>query len=109
MQKSNSVFGFLGAGRMATALAGGMLQAKLIKSRALFAADVVPAAAKAFAKATGGKALRKNSDVLQKANVTYLDTEECRDNKNIGKYVSFISQIYIMISSDASQYTKFTK
>ena len=28
--------------------------------------------------------------LLQKANVTYLDTEECKDNKNIGKYVSCI-------------------
>ena len=72
MQKSNSVFGFLGAGRMATALAGGMLQAKLIKPRALFAADVVPSAAKAFAKATGGKTLKKNYEVLQKADVIVI-------------------------------------
>ena len=28
--------------------------------------------------------------LLQKANVTYLDTEECIDNENIGKYVSCI-------------------
>ena len=28
--------------------------------------------------------------LLQKANVTYLDTEECKDNENIGKYVSCI-------------------
>ena len=72
MQKSNSVFGFLGAGRMATALAGGMVKAKLIAPRALFAADVVPAAAKAFAKATGGKALKKNPEVMQKAKVIVI-------------------------------------
>ncbi len=64
--------GFLGAGRMATALAGGMVKAKLIAPRTLFAADVVPAAAKAFAKATGGKVLKKNSEVMQKAKVIVI-------------------------------------
>ena len=62
-------FGFLGAGRMATALAGGMVKAGLIKSRQLVASDVFPAAAKAFAKATGGKVLKGNDEVLRKAKV----------------------------------------
>ena len=60
-------FGFLGAGRMATALAGGMVKASLIKSRQLVASDLVPAAAKAFAKTTGGKALKGNAEVVRAA------------------------------------------
>ena len=72
MQKSNLVFGFLGAGRMATALAGGMVKAKIITPRALVASDVFPAAAKAFSKATGGKSLKKNYEVLQKADVIVI-------------------------------------
>jgi len=65
-------FGFLGAGRMATALAGGMVKASLIKSRQLVASDLVPAAAKAFAKTTGGKALKGNAEVVHKANVIVI-------------------------------------
>ena len=64
--------GFLGAGRMATALAGGMAAAGLVKGRQLVASDVVAAAAKAFAKATGGKALKDNAALLAKADVIVL-------------------------------------
>ena len=65
-------FGFLGAGRMATALAGGMVKAGLIKSRQLVASDVVPAAGKAFAKMTGGKVLKGKAEVLRKADVIVI-------------------------------------
>ena len=65
-------FGFLGAGRMATALASGMVKAGLIKSRQLVASDVVPAAGKAFTKNTGGKVLKKNAAVLHKADVIVI-------------------------------------
>ena len=47
--------------------------------------------------------------LLQKANVTYLDTEECKDNENIGKYVSFSYKIYIMISLTCTRFTKYYK
>ncbi len=65
-------FGFLGAGRMATALAGGMVQSGLVKGRQLLASDVVPKTLKAFTKATGGKTLKTNSDVLRKADVVII-------------------------------------
>ena len=65
-------FGFLGAGRMATALAGGMVQADLVKGRQLVASDVVSKTLKAFAKATGGKALKTNGEVLRKADVVII-------------------------------------
>ena len=65
-------FGFLGAGRMATALARGMVKAGLIKSRQLVASDVVPTAGRAFAKMTGGKVLKGNAEVLRKADVIVI-------------------------------------
>jgi pyrroline-5-carboxylate reductase len=65
-------FGFLGAGRMASALAGGMVKAGLIKSRQLVASDVVPAARRAFTKTTGGKVLKGNAEVLRKADVIVI-------------------------------------
>ena len=57
---SSSSIGFLGAGKMATALAKGFLQAGLATPEQLFASDVVPAALDAFAKETGAKAGRSN-------------------------------------------------
>ena len=65
-------FGFLGAGRMATALAGGMVQSGLVKGRQLVASDVVSKTLKAFAKATGGKAIKTNIEVLRKADVVII-------------------------------------
>jgi pyrroline-5-carboxylate reductase len=64
--------GFLGAGRMATALAGGMVRAGLVKRRQIVASDVIPAAGKAFASATGGKVLKSNAEVLRRANVIVI-------------------------------------
>ncbi len=65
-------FGFLGAGRMATALAGGMVQSGLVKGQQLVASDVAPKTLKAFAKVTGGKVLKTNSNVLCKADVVII-------------------------------------
>jgi len=65
-------FGFLGAGRMAAALAGGMVKANLVKGRQLVASDVVSKTLKAFTNATGGNALKSNDDVLRKADVVII-------------------------------------
>jgi pyrroline-5-carboxylate reductase len=90
--------GFLGAGRMATALAGGMVQSKLIAPRALFAADVVPAAARAFAKATGGKALKNNSEVLQKAKVIVIAVKPHQVEELLAGLADGVSSKHLFIS-----------
>src|SRR5574344_1829248 len=43
----------IGAGMMATAIAGGIVRAKVFKAAELAAFDVLPAAAEAFSKNTG--------------------------------------------------------
>jgi pyrroline-5-carboxylate reductase len=55
--------GFLGAGKMATALARGWLNAKLIAPEQILAADPLPEARDAYQKATGG--LRVHADNRQ--------------------------------------------
>lgn len=64
--------GFLGAGRMAAALAQGFLRAGLIGPAQLFASDVAPAARRAFGAATGARVRSANRDVLQAASVIVL-------------------------------------
>jgi len=64
--------GFLGAGKMATALAKGFLQAGLLPARNLLASDVSPIAAENFTRETSARALPTNSDVAKQALVLIL-------------------------------------
>lgn len=65
--------GFLGAGKMATALAAGFIRAGLVSAKQVLASDPIPAATAAFAKAVGGAATTTtNSDVLRFAQVIFI-------------------------------------
>jgi pyrroline-5-carboxylate reductase len=64
--------GFLGAGRMATALARGWLQAGLVKPEQIVASDPLPQARDQFARETGGTALEDNRSVVQRCNLAIL-------------------------------------
>lgn len=61
--------GFLGAGRMATALALGFLRAGLVKPGTLAASDVLSAAREAFAAATGGYTTPDNREICRASTV----------------------------------------
>ena len=64
--------GFLGAGKMATALAKGLVQAKLVNAGQIIASDPIEAARSAFAKEVGVKATASNLEVTQSAPVLVL-------------------------------------
>ena len=64
--------GFLGAGKMATALARGFVRAKIVSPKETIAGDVSAAARAAFTKETGAKTTASNSDVLKFASVLIL-------------------------------------
>ena len=64
--------GFLGAGRMATALAGGFIRAGLTTPKQLLASDVSDSARKAFTQHTGAKATDSNREVARFAQVLML-------------------------------------
>jgi pyrroline-5-carboxylate reductase len=64
--------GFIGAGRMATALARGFIEAGLAAPEGLVASDPLPAAADAFARACGGRTHRENRRVAAEADVLFL-------------------------------------
>lgn len=64
--------GFLGAGKMATALARGFVRAKLTGPGQIMASDPVAAARGAFARETGGKVADTNAEVVQSSQVIFL-------------------------------------
>ena len=67
--------GFLGAGKMATALAKGFVNAKLVKPAQIIAADPYDGARKHFAAETGAKTVAENLAVAKGANVLILATK----------------------------------
>src|SRR5215831_11187150 len=71
---SSEVFrvGFLGAGKMATALARGWMGAGLLSADRMIASDPLPPARDAFHKHTGAAATDDNRAVVQKSELVVL-------------------------------------
>src|SRR5260370_4262787 len=69
---SNLKIGFLGSGKMATALAKGFIQAGLVNAGDLMASDPIDGARASFAKDVGAKVSSSNPEVAQSANVLLL-------------------------------------
>jgi pyrroline-5-carboxylate reductase len=72
MVESDLRIGFLGAGKMATALARGWLEAGLTAADRVLAGDPVPQARTQFAEDTGTVALEDNRQVVQRSEVVVL-------------------------------------
>ena len=64
--------GFLGAGKMATAPARGVIKAGLVTPDRLIASDLMAAARESFSQGTGAKAVTSNADVVKAANVLII-------------------------------------
>lgn len=64
--------GFIGAGKMATALGCGLCQSGFTTPDRLSASDVIPAALEHFVEKSGGKALRTNHEVAENCDVLIL-------------------------------------
>jgi len=67
--------GFLGAGKMATALARGFIRGELAGPREIIASDPVDAARKHFAAEVGAKTVTANAEVTKFAGVLILATK----------------------------------
>src|SRR5438105_4501060 len=64
--------GFLGAGKMGTALAKGFIKAGLVTPAQIIASDPIEAARTGFAAEVGAKAAKSNVEVVEFANVLLL-------------------------------------
>lgn len=64
--------GFLGAGKMATALARGFIHAGLIKASYLLASDPIEATRTAFSKETGARTTASNSELVHFSSIIFI-------------------------------------
>jgi len=94
--------GFLGAGKMATALARGFLHAGLTSPAELLASDPYETARGTFAKETNARATTSNSDVVRAANVLLLAVKPDQVDGVLGEIRPHFTQNHLLISIAAS-------
>ena len=90
--------GFLGAGRMATALAQGFVKTGLVKPGQIFASDVFPAACKAFGSATRSRICGSNADVLNSASVIFLAVKPQQSAEVLAEIQPHFTPRHLLIS-----------
>jgi pyrroline-5-carboxylate reductase len=90
--------GFLGAGKMATALAQGFIKAGLMTAKQVIASDPSKAARKAFAKAVGAKVTGSNRDVVQCSQLVLLAVKPDQTAAVLGDIRPQFTQGHLLIS-----------
>jgi pyrroline-5-carboxylate reductase len=90
--------GFLGAGKMAGALAKGVVLAGLFKAAQIQASDPAPGARAAFTKETGAKAGKSNLDVVRFAKVLVLAVKPGHVQELLGEIAPALGPEHLLIS-----------
>lgn len=95
---SRSTIGFLGAGKMATALAKGFIGAGLVTPKQILGADVSEAACAAFAQETGAKTTAFNPDAVNFAEVLILAVKPHQVSGVLGEIRGSFTKKHLLIS-----------
>lgn len=90
--------GFLGAGKMATALAKGLVTQSIVEAANLVASNLHKKAHDPFAAATGGSTVQNNGDVLASATVIFLAVKPNQVADVLSDISSSWSKEHILIS-----------
>ena len=90
--------GFLGAGKMAAALAKGFLSAGLVKPGQILASDPVPAARTAFAAATGARATASNAGVAKFARLLVLAVKPGQVSEVLAEIRPQLTRRHLLVS-----------
>ena len=90
--------GFIGAGKMATALARGFIRAEIVSPKEITASDPFDTARKSFAAAIGAKTVVANLDVAKAATVLILATKPDQVAAALAEISSAFSKNHLLIS-----------
>jgi pyrroline-5-carboxylate reductase len=93
-----SNIGFLGAGKMAAALAKGFVRAELVSPREIIASDPHNPARKNFADELGAKAVASNAEVAKFANVLILATKPDQVASALAEISGAFTKNHLLIS-----------
>lgn len=97
-QSANLTVGFIGAGRMATALARGLISAGFVSAEQVVACDVMPAALDSFAEQTGARAVEGTSVVVAESDVIFLAVKPQQMTQVLDGLSSLLEDRHLLIS-----------
>src|SRR5438477_4980014 len=90
--------GFLGAGKMALALAKGIVNAGLVRADGVLASDPVDAARAAFGKESGGRTTNNNTEVVNVTTVLVVAVQPDQVNGMLAEIKGQFSAKHLVIS-----------
>lgn len=90
--------GFLGAGKMATALAKGFVTARLLPAANITASDVIEAARSAFARETKARVVSSNLEVVKRAGTLILAVKPDQVATVLAEIRPAMTQEHLLIS-----------
>ena len=90
--------GFLGAGKMASALAKGFIASKIVTPRQIIASDVMEPARTAFGKEIGAQTATSNLDVVRFANVVIVAVKPDQVAGVLNEIKSAFTEKHLLIS-----------
>jgi pyrroline-5-carboxylate reductase len=90
--------GFLGAGKMATALAKGFVQAGLVSPARVCSSDPVAPAREHFSKETGAKSKSSNQEIVKSASVLFLAVKPQQVSDVLGEIRDSFTPNHLLIS-----------
>ncbi|MFO1477692.1 MAG: pyrroline-5-carboxylate reductase [Verrucomicrobiota bacterium] len=95
---SKLTIGFLGAGKMATALARGFVKAGIVTPKQIIAGDVSESACESFAKEVGAKTTAYNPEVIQGSQVIFLAVKPDQTTAVLSEIRSHLTEKHLVIS-----------
>ena len=98
MRSRNLRVGFIGAGKMSTALARGFVGSGLVKPANLTASDPLPQARTQFAQQTRGRGVRSNCEVLERCTVVFLAVKPQQIEEALQEVRSGLGRRHLLIS-----------
>ena len=90
--------GFIGAGKMATALARGLCQAKFARADQIVASDVLAAAREHFTAESGARAVESNAEVVAQSDVIVLAVKPQHFRSILSELKTHLRQQHLVIS-----------